>query len=235
MNVSDTQESTVRETIRTMLMNAVAQHEKFGTSLQHCLLECVYDLLRSGAGAERVMSVASSISPHMHAEVSEVVTELLYGPTRRFQSPLGSGVDLDDPELVIAYTDAGCHPNPGPGACAAVLLSTEGTELARRRRDLGKVTSNEAEYHGAILALETALELGFNRIEVRSDSNLMVSQLNGEYALRSETLIPLYERVRQLMRRFRYVRFVHVPREQNELAHQQVGAGSSRTTEGMSA
>lgn len=217
-------DQVVRETIRMMLLNAEDHHRRFGTDLRDELQRTVYDLLRSGAGAERILDVAVGISAHLHAEVSDAIDEVLYGPKRRFERPLykGEGVDLEDPELVIAYTDAGCHPDPGAVACGAVILSSDGKELAKRRRSLQHVTSNEAEYEGVILALETALELGFSRIEVRSDSNLVVSQLNGEYALRSENLIPLYERVRQLMRRFRYVRFVHVPRERNERAHQLV-------------
>ncbi len=77
-----------------------------------------------------------------------------------------------------------------------------------------------AEYTAVIRALEWLLENGYRdeKVEVCSDSQLCMFQLQGHYAVRSPRIWLLYERASGLARRFRSVRFRWVPREQNEEA-----------------
>ena len=53
---------------------------------------------------------------------------------------------------------------------------------------------------------------------MRLDSELVVKQLRGEYRVKHAGLQPLYNRARQLLRRFSEVDVKHVPRKQNALA-----------------
>jgi ribonuclease HI len=57
--------------------------------------------------------------------------------------------------------------------------------------------------------------MGAMEVTLRSDSQLLVHQLTGRYRVRTAHLVPLYERARALTRRFRRIRFEHVPRERN--------------------
>jgi ribonuclease HI len=119
---------------------------------------------------------------------------------------------------VIAYADGASRGNPGPSSLGAVVYDAAGRELHRVSRALGHGTNNRAEYSAAIAALEAALGLGAEEIELRMDSELVVRQLSGRYRVKNPGLIPLHKRILALRERFRRVTLVHVPREQNGVA-----------------
>lgn len=119
---------------------------------------------------------------------------------------------------VIAYADGASRGNPGPSSYGVVLYDESEHELHRSCRALGHATNNQAEYHGAIAALEAALGLGAAVVELRMDSELIVRQLSGRYKVRNEKLIPLHERMLALRTRFQRVIIAHVPRKLNKVA-----------------
>jgi ribonuclease HI len=90
--------------------------------------------------------------------------------------------------------------------------------LHRGHRALGHATNPPAEYQGAIAALEAALGLGADEVELRMDSELIVRQLAGRYRVRNPKLIPLHKRILALRERFRRLTVVYVPRAQNKVA-----------------
>jgi ribonuclease HI len=83
---------------------------------------------------------------------------------------------------------------------------------------IGINTNNVAEYTALIEALGFALSKGISAIEVRSDSQLLVKQLSGEYKVRTPHIAELHERCRDLLRKFSWYQIRHVPRSQNKLA-----------------
>jgi ribonuclease HI len=83
-------------------------------------------------------------------------------------------------------------------------------ELARY---IGLGTNNEAEYKGMLAALEEGERLGADELEITSDSELMVKQINRLYRVKAENLRPLVEEVWQRMSCFKKVEIMHVPRE----------------------
>ncbi len=119
---------------------------------------------------------------------------------------------------VIAYTDGASRGNPGPASFGVVIFDPEGKELHRANRTIGRATNNEAEWRGAIAALEGALALGAATVELRMDSELVVRQLSGRYRVRNPRLAPLHARFMDLRSRFQRVTPVHVPRERNRVA-----------------
>jgi len=119
---------------------------------------------------------------------------------------------------VIAYCDGASRGNPGLSSYGIVVYDLEGKELHRGRRALGHGTNNQAEYQGAIAALEAALGLGAREVELRMDSELIVRQLAGRYKVRNPGLIPYHRRVLALRSQFDEVVFRHVPRALNKLA-----------------
>jgi ribonuclease HI len=116
------------------------------------------------------------------------------------------------------FADGGSRVNPGPAASAAVLLDPNGELLEEVGACLGIATNNVAEWTALVLGLEAAAERGILRLSVRLDSELVVKQLRGEYRVKHAGLQPLYNRARQLLRRFSEVDVKHVPRKQNALA-----------------
>ena len=119
------------------------------------------------------------------------------------------------PEHLILYVDGACSGNPGPCGSAAVLKDADGTTILERARAFGPATNNVAEYQAIILGLELAAELKPRRLTVRSDSELMVRQLAGQYAVKAQHLRPLIEKVRRLLAPFESVEIEHISRTLN--------------------
>jgi len=64
--------------------------------------------------------------------------------------------------------------------------------------------------------LKEAVEMNFEEIEVISDSELMVKQINGEYQVKNQGLKPLYSEACRLLKEFKNYYVRHVGREQNK-------------------
>ncbi len=120
--------------------------------------------------------------------------------------------------VVRVFSDGAARGNPGPAGAGAVLTDSAGNVVARLGRYLGTQTNNVAEYEGLLLGLKHAQELGYRAVEVRADSQLLIRQLKGEYAVRHAGLKPLHAEALRLLRAFDKVDLKHVPREENALA-----------------
>jgi ribonuclease HI len=115
-------------------------------------------------------------------------------------------------------TDGGSRGNPGPAAYGYVLETEDGTVLDARGETIGVATNNVAEYRGLLAGLEAALERGVDKLDVVSDSELLVKQMRGEYKVKSETLRDLVFEARELAGKLRAVSYTAVRREHNDLA-----------------
>jgi probable phosphoglycerate mutase len=113
----------------------------------------------------------------------------------------------------VANVDGGARGNPGP-AGYGVRIECDG-EVVELKEALGIATNNVAEYRGLIAALAWAAAHGIGRLDVRSDSLLLVKQMQGEYRVKHPGLQPLAAEARRLVGRIGDVRFEHVRREQN--------------------
>ena len=127
------------------------------------------------------------------------------------------------------HTDGGSRGNPGPAAYAYTLERPDHDDIEEKCY-LGSTTNNIAEYTGFVKALEHARELGVRRVRVHSDSELLVKQMNGQYKVKNEGLLPLYRQAVRPARRFRHRRDrPHPPRaEQAGRPPVQRGDGPAR-------
>ncbi|MBN2589630.1 MAG: phosphoribosylglycinamide formyltransferase [Sedimentisphaerales bacterium] len=121
-------------------------------------------------------------------------------------------------DSVVAYIDGGSRGNPGPAASGFVLSDKDGNLLLAKGLFLGKKTNNEAEYTALVKALEAALEINAKKIMIFSDSELLVKQINGEYKVKSEKILPLYEQASSFLYKFAKWKVQHVYREKNKIA-----------------
>jgi ribonuclease HI len=125
-------------------------------------------------------------------------------------------------------TDGGARGNPGPAAYGYVLETDDGTVLAAHGERIGVATNNVAEYRALIAGLEKALELGLEEVEVVSDSELLVKQMNGDYRVKNAALRELSQEAARLARRLGAVSYTAVRREHNELADRLVNEALDR-------
>jgi ribonuclease HI len=128
--------------------------------------------------------------------------------------------------LIQVYFDGLCQPvNPGGIACYAFVVKSEGKTI---HSDYGvaaepfskDATNNVAEYTALVKALEWLLANNLNsgKVEIKSDSQLVVKQLSGEYKVKAKRIISLYKRVLLLKNKFKDVEIAWVPREENKEA-----------------
>jgi ribonuclease HI len=116
------------------------------------------------------------------------------------------------------YTDGGARGNPGPAASAYVLEAEDGTVLDARGETIGVATNNVAEYRALLAGLAKALEMGIGELDVVSDSELLVNQMNGDYRVKNAALIDLSLEAARLAREIGRVTYRSVRRAENELA-----------------
>ncbi|HKY23837.1 MAG TPA: ribonuclease HI family protein [Gaiella sp.] len=116
------------------------------------------------------------------------------------------------------WTDGGARGNPGPAAFAYVLETEDGTVLDARGEAIGVATNNVAEYSALVAGLRRAAEAGVRELDVRSDSELMVKQMRGEYRVKNRDLQTLFLDASRAARDVGSVSYTHVRREHNELA-----------------
>ena len=119
---------------------------------------------------------------------------------------------------VVVHVDGGARGNPGPAAYAFVLEADDGTVLEARGDAIGVATNNVAEYSALVAGLRRAHELGVTEVELRSDSELMVKQMRGEYRVKNRDLQRLFLDASRAARDVGRVTYTHVRREHNELA-----------------
>lgn len=113
------------------------------------------------------------------------------------------------------HIDGAARGNPGPAGVGVVFVGPDGKVMERIHRGIGQATNNVAEYRALLLALERAQALGYTDIEVYSDSELLVRQLQGRYQVKNPALKELYAMARDRIARYRRFAIQHVPREEN--------------------
>ncbi len=120
--------------------------------------------------------------------------------------------------VYTANIDGASRGNPGPAAYAVVMRDANGKAVLELGKKLGRETNNVAEYYSLLAALDYAAAHGVAALRIRSDSELLVRQIQGRYRVKSPDLKPLHERAVKLIRQFSYFAIEHVPREMNREA-----------------
>jgi ribonuclease HI len=134
-------------------------------------------------------------------------------------------------DLYTANVDGASRGNPGPAAYAVIVRRPDGSAVYQLGKYLGRATNNVAEYFALIGALDYCAEHNISRLRVRSDSELLVRQMEGRYKVKSESLKPLHERALRQARSFAYFAVEHIPRELNSDADALANAALDRTGE----
>ena len=125
---------------------------------------------------------------------------------------------------ITIYIDGGSRGNPGPSAIGAVFCNEKGESFKKYSECLGEATNNEAEYQAAIFALKKFKALFGKKIaetsetEIRSDSELLIRQINGEYKILEPKIKDLFIEVWNLKTDFKKVKFTLISRSKNQEA-----------------
>ena len=125
-------------------------------------------------------------------------------------------------EKIIIYTDGGARNKPGPAAIGVIIADSRGEK--EYGKFIGQATNNEAEYQAVIFALKKLKHLigskraKESRVEIRSDSELLINQLNACYKIKEKNLALLFVQIWNLRQDFGKVDFIYIKREENKKA-----------------
>jgi len=118
------------------------------------------------------------------------------------------------------YTDGASKGNPGKASIGAWICDNQETVIKEISKNIGLATNNVAEYTALIEGLSSACELNIKNLQVFMDSELVVRQINGEYKIKNEGLLPLFMKVKELKSKFDHITFTHIERAKNKRADQ---------------
>ena len=116
---------------------------------------------------------------------------------------------------VVIYIDGGARGNPGPAGYGVRVETVDGTLKQELHEPIGIATNNVAEYRGLLAALTYLVETGTKEALIRSDSQLLVRQMQGRYRVRNAGLQTLFREAKTLEAQLERVTFAHVRRAEN--------------------
>jgi ribonuclease HI len=118
----------------------------------------------------------------------------------------------------VLFFDGCSKGNPGRSGSGSVIYQ-DNVEVWSLGVFVGeKQTNNYAEYYGLIYGLEEATKRGIEHITVKGDSLLVIKQMRGEYQVKSENLLKLYQQAKTLEKQFEKIEFIHIYRNENKRA-----------------
>ena len=124
---------------------------------------------------------------------------------------------------ITIFTDGGSRGYPGQAAVGFLFCNEKGQCFKEYSEYLGdNLTNNEAEYQALILSLQKfkavfGKKLAANsEITIKSDSELLIKQLNGEYKLLDEKIQQLFLKIWNLKLDFKKVKFTLISRDKNK-------------------
>jgi len=118
------------------------------------------------------------------------------------------------PATACAWIDGAARGNPGD-AGFGVHIEWDGS-TQEVLGFLGRTTNNVAEYAALLAVLTFARRHGIENLQVRSDSQLLVRQFQGQYRVKAAHLVPMFLKVLELKRAIPKIEVRHVPRAENK-------------------
>jgi len=184
------------------------------------VIECDVDAAReklADAGAE--VSAGNSDHEEWRAELGDA-NAVAYDDKVVVQGANPRDIETalrDEGGHAYVYFDGASRGNPGPASVGWVIVTSDGI-AAEGSETIGRATNNQAEYEALSRGLRAARDYGFDSIEVKGDSQLVVKQVTGGWNTNDPELREHRVTVREILTDFDDWELQHVPREINERA-----------------
>ena len=107
-----------------------------------------------------------------------------------------------------------------------VIQTPEGDKIECMIRLDFPSTNNEAEYEALVAGLDLAKVAGAENMIIHCDSQVITSQINSDYKCRNERMKKYLEEMKNRISSLE-VKFVQIPREENECADRFAKAASA--------
>jgi Ribonuclease HI len=191
--------------------------------LAHCNIKDVTDVIDEAVNIinrhDKPMARKKIIfkkSPDDHVDDPGENPDISYSESVLFEGAELSTIPLNS--SLTMYVDGASSGNRGPAGIGIVILDQDGRQVGKISSYIGSRTNNFAEYTALIRALKIAKYFKTKVLKIRTDSELVVKQINGEYKVKNEQMKKLYDQAISLIRSISSCKIDHVPRGQNDKA-----------------
>lgn len=121
-------------------------------------------------------------------------------------------------DLIVVNVDGASRGNPGESGIGVAIFDKDSNLINESCDYLGVATNNIAEYKALILGIKLSMKYNAKKILFKSDSELMVKQIKGEYKVKNEQLKLLFAEAQSFLKKLSNWKIMHVPREENKEA-----------------
>lgn len=128
------------------------------------------------------------------------------------------GTDTAWPDKVIIHTDGASRGNPGKASIGIFVSDDDYQSIYEEGSYIGETTNNVAEYKAVLRAVELTVQNKVESLSLRTDSQLVVKQIQGLYKIKSEHLKPIFLKCREKIKEIPDFKILYVPREDNKQA-----------------
>ena len=118
------------------------------------------------------------------------------------------------------YIDGAAEPNPGPSGIGVVVYDEKKKKIKEVKKYIGLTTNNVAEYKALIQGLKESKKLLAQSVNVFSDSQLLINQMNGRFRINNKDLRRLFQQAKNLEGKFEKVAYRLIDRNKNKVADQ---------------
>ena len=134
---------------------------------------------------------------------------------------------LEGDNNITLYIDGAADLHSKTAGIGGVIYNSD-EEIFSFSEYLHDSTNNEAEYGALIAGLKYLIKLNLLNPTIYSDSELIVKQVNGEYRVKNDRMITLYNEVINLLSSFSSWSLIHVLRDKNKVADKLANEGRKK-------
>jgi ribonuclease HI len=116
------------------------------------------------------------------------------------------------------YFDGACEPNPGEMGIGVVVYNDKNEKVIELSEKCGAGTNIKAEYNAIIRGLEELSKIYTDELLIKGDLELAIKQLNNEWKVKQNDIVPLFNKVKELEKKFQSVEYKWNKREENKEA-----------------
>ena len=133
-------------------------------------------------------------------------------------------------DFLIVNVDGASKGNPGEAGIGVAVFDKDLNVLQESCEYIGVATNNIAEYKALILGVKLAIKFNAKNTLFKSDSELLVKQVMGEYRVKNPQLMCLFTEAQSLLGKLTEWKIKHVPREENREADLLANKGVEKST-----
>uniref|UniRef100_A0A6C0EC81 RNase H type-1 domain-containing protein n=1 Tax=viral metagenome TaxID=1070528 RepID=A0A6C0EC81_9ZZZZ len=138
--------------------------------------------------------------------------------TKEQKEPIKIDSAFPDKDTYTLFFDGCSKNNPGKSGAGASIINNTANEIWSQSKYIGNATNNKAEYESLLLGLNGAIELNIKKLIVKGDSKLVIKQLSGNYKIKSDNLLEIFNEINEKIKFFDTILFFHINRKDNKRA-----------------